>query len=344
MKLPLKLNNNNDVYYNCNKAKSYNPFMAKIDGGRGIGKTTSWLIDAIITVNKTGGEFIYMRRYKPEVKKFVAKNPLNIITEGITSKGFGTGGYIFYNEDTTIGYAIPLVTQLSYKSVDFSKVKLIIFDECEMKPGQGQRYLPNEVPDYFLEFISTVQRTRTDLLVVLLSNNADILSPYNEYFNIPLFEKVYYDKDRKLYCEHAINSPKLMEMEKKTGLYALTKGTAYADYHYDNKVLTSRKYPITTKDFDRKPIFRITINNQTLNVYEYKKNNEDYLYCEWRNKYIDDTTTYHLLEDSKLNYIDANIFRRKILNYLFRYYYDKKIYYNNEKAGTLLDWCIDNIK
>ena len=38
MKLPLKLNNNNDIYYNCRKPYSFNCFIYIIDGGRGIGK------------------------------------------------------------------------------------------------------------------------------------------------------------------------------------------------------------------------------------------------------------------------------------------------------------------
>ena len=75
MKLPLKLNNENDIYYNCTKAYSYNLFMHMIDGGRGIGKTTTFLIDGLHQVEK-GFQFVYLRRYKSEVKEFVNKDSL----------------------------------------------------------------------------------------------------------------------------------------------------------------------------------------------------------------------------------------------------------------------------
>ena len=57
MKLPLKLNSDNDIYYNCRKCYSYDYFMNIITGGRGIGKTTSWCIQALIGCKK-GNEFI----------------------------------------------------------------------------------------------------------------------------------------------------------------------------------------------------------------------------------------------------------------------------------------------
>ena len=125
----------NPTYYNLNKFFSYPElFMGMIDGGRGIGKTTSAFIKAIINSNK-GEEFIYLRRYKPEIKDFVNQDSLSPIVDGIRYRGDGTGGYMCYYEDHKIGNLIALSTSRSYKSVDFSKVTLIIFDEIQECPN-----------------------------------------------------------------------------------------------------------------------------------------------------------------------------------------------------------------
>ncbi len=342
-KINIKLDYNNDIYYSCRRPYSYDFFMAYIDGGRGIGKTTSWLIQAMLEVKK-GNEFIYIRRYKPEIKKFVAKSPLANITDGVTYKGFGEGGYCMYIENTIIGYAIPLSTQAAYKSVDFSKVTLIIYDEAILKPSGTLRYLKDEVPAFFLEFLSTVIRTRTNVKVAVLGNNSDLFSPFATYFDLPMYETIYYDKDRKLYCEHAKNSPKLIEMEKKTGLYGLIQGTAYADYHYDNKVFTDSKFNVGEKPKENRLLFRLTFDKQTLNVYQCYIDNDSVLFAERREKYIDDSITYHILDNGKINYLDANSFKMKLLKFLFKHYYNKKIIYEDEKAGAIVQWVIEEVK
>lgn len=342
MKLRLKLNNDNDIYYSCRKCYSYDFFMAYIDGGRGIGKTTTFLIQAMQIVNN-GGEFIYLRRYKPEIKKFVAKSPLSLIVDGVSYKGFGEGGYCIFIENKVIGYAIPLSTQQAYKSVNFEKVKLIIYDEAILKPSGTARYLKDEVIE-FLEFVSTVQRTRTDLRIVVMGNNVDLFSPYAEFFKLPIYDTIWYDKDRRLYCEHAKNSPKLIEMEKKTGLYGLIKDTAYGAYHYDNKVLDSKSYSIGKKPKDVRLMFRLGVNRQTINIYQYYIGNDSFIYCEGRDKVINDNVTYRLIDEGKVNYVDASAYKMKVMKYLYRHYFNKRILFSDEKVGSIISWLIEEVK
>lgn len=342
MKLRLKLNNNNDVYYNCNKFYSYDAFMGMIDGGRGIGKTTTFEIKGI-QINNKGGEWIYLRRYKPEIKKFVTKDSLSKVIDGVVYKGDGAGGYTVLVEDQILGYCIALSTARSYKSVDFSKVELIIFDEAFVKKSSSYRYLDDEVIT-LLEFISTVQRTRTNLRVVILSNNEDQFNPYANFFDLPIFETLYYDKDRKLYCEHAKNSPKLMELEKKTGLFALIKGTAYADYHYDNKVLNNEKdVNIISKPPNAKLVYRVILYKQTLNVYTYYDKEEQYMYCENKRKIINDNITYDILQNGRTNYLHVNTFKKKLLNFTYRFYFNKKASYSSERAYAMMSWLMEEM-
>lgn len=342
MKLPLKLNNENDIYYNVKKCCSYNYFMNIIVGGRGIGKTTSWCIQTLLECNK-GYEFIYMRRYKPELQEFVSKDTLGKICDGIGYKG-GKDGVEFFRENTKLGYGITLATANKYKSADFSKVKTIIFDEAVLPRGSMYRYLKDEM-FMILEFISTVFRTRTDGRVVILGNNMDIFNPFFAYFDIPLFDTIYTNKERGIYCELAKNSPKLLEMEKKTGLYNLTKGTNYGDYHYDNKVLSSSNAKvINNKPNGARILCRTVINDYTLTYYLFNDINNDLnIYCEFRNKKIKDNISYTLIEDNKINYTFVNEFRSKFRSFFARKYDDDKFYFDSEKGGQIYQWLRERV-
>lgn len=330
----------NPTYYNLNKFFSYTDlFMAMIDGGRGIGKTTSAFIKAIINSNK-GEEFIYLRRYKPEIKDFVNQDSLSPIVEGIRYRGDGTGGYMCYHEDHKIGNLIALSTSRSYKSVDFSKVTLIIFDEAFVKQGTSYRYLKGEVI-MLLEFVSTVVRTRTNVKVILFGNNEDMFSPYHSYFNIPTFENIYIDKEHGIYCEHAKNSLELLELEKKTGLHKLIKDTSYGDYHYDNKLINAERVIIGNKPNNAVLLFRICMNKQTINAYTYY-DNDMHMYIEYRDKPINDNITYTMLEDGKINYFNIDLYRKRLKSFVNTFYYNNRIIYSDSKGGALLGWVIEN--
>ena len=330
----------NSTYYNLNKFFSYHGlFMAMIDGGRGIGKTTSAFIKSIANANK-GEEFIYLRRYKPEIKDFVNQDSLSPIIDGVRYKGDGTGGYLCYYEDRKIGNLIALSTSRSYKSVDFSKVTLIIFDEAFVKQGTSYRYLKGEVI-MFLEFVSTVVRTRTNVKVILFGNNEDMFSPYHSYFKIPAFATIYIDKEHGIYCEHAKNSIELMELEKKTGLHKLIKDTPYGDYHYDNKLINEDRVIIGPKPINASLLFRICLEKQTINIYTYF-NKDMYLYCEYRDKYINDNISYIMLEDGKINYFNIELYRKRLKSFVYTYYYNNRITYSDSKGGAILAWVIEN--
>ena len=162
MKLPLKLNSNNDIYWNTKKFNSYYPdiWLDIAIGGRGIGKTTGAFIDVGNKFNKKGEEFIYLRRYKPELKKFIAKKSLDPVFGGVKYKA-NADMWTFSFEDSIIGYGIALSTSVDFKSVSFEKVTTIIYDEATLKRHSQKRYLTDEVTA-LLEFISSVVRTRIE--------------------------------------------------------------------------------------------------------------------------------------------------------------------------------------
>lgn len=337
----LKLSPNN-TYHNLNKFFSYKDiFIGMIDGGRGVGKTTGALLQGLLGVDK-GNEFIYLRRYKPEVKEFISKDSLSPIIDGVKYVGDGAGGYTAYLDKTKLGYFLPLSISRQYKSTDFSKVTLIIFDEAFVFRSSSYRYLKNEIKD-FLEFLSTVIRTRTNVKVVLLANNEDLFSPYHTYFNIPAFEGIYIDKERGIYCEHVRNSPELIALEEKTGLFKLTKDTAYGDYHYKNKNIAIKKVPIENKPIQCVLLVRLCIEGNTITLYRYYLNNVLRLYCEYRNKVIEDKYSYKIMEKGKFNNFDVDLYKKRIKKFIERFYYNDLISYNDEKGGAILSWAIETI-
>lgn len=340
MKLHLKLNNNNDIYTNFNKYLSYKSIGIKyfiLDGPRGTGKTTTCGIGAFSSFNKDGTQFVYIRRYKTEMSGVMNTRSFDKIVDGLDYKPAAKGVAGFYCEDKIVGYGLTLSMQASLKSLNFDKVKIIIFDEALLQRGSPYRYLKDEVTN-LLNLIHTIVRNREDYVVFILGNNLDIFNPYYEYFGIPNFKDRFIDRKKHLLCEHLQPSKKLTEIMKSTALYDLTEGTTYGDFAFDGKVLVSKEAPIINKPKDTCLKFRLAINNITLNCYTYMnvEDNEPHMYVEVRNRIIDDIYTYYIIENNKPNYLYMVKFRTQWKAYLFNFFYRDKVEYNDYKGSSLL--------
>lgn len=94
-----------------------------------------------------------------------------------------------------LGYAVSLTAAQSLKSVNFNRVKNIIFDEFISEDG---RYLNNEILK-FLSLIETIARLR-DVRIFMLANSCSISNPYFLEFDLSLP----YKKDIKLFKDNLI--------------------------------------------------------------------------------------------------------------------------------------------
>lgn len=340
-KITLKIKPNFKKYVNVNRWFSYqgvNTFL--IIGGRGIGKTTGLNIWDVGDFIKAGNEFLYVRRFINELKK--TKSMLDPIVNGVQVRGLSHGLFQWEVNKTRIGYGAALTAQQTFKSgVDFSKVHTMIFDEAILPRGGSYRYLDNEIEMLF-ELISTVFRDRTDYRIFILGNNADIFNPYFEYFNIPSFERSYIDVDRGLYCELAKNSVELLEAEKQTPLYRLTKGTQYFEYHYNNKVLTTVEARVCPKPMNVVLLCRIVVNDITLNLYRYKISE---MYVEMRDKPIVDTYSFIIFEKEKPNYHYIKELKASdVFRYIHASYYMGKAMFESDKAASVFNVFIEQFK
>lgn len=333
--MKIKLDILNPAYYQPMKCNSYNPFLSIITGGRGIGKTEQWLNDRVAHKKKTGFGFMYVRRNKKESQQ--QSKLLDKLLDNIKPIGDGINGWNYYYGKERIGCCIALSMQRYYKSVKFDDIDTIIFDEAIIKPSATARYLKDEVFE-LLELISTVFRTRKNCRVIIIGNNLSYFNPYYVYFNIPRLKDngIYFDNNRSIYCEHCKNSPALIEIEKDTGLYKLTQGTQYAEYHYENKVATMNKAIISKLQPTDKALWSFQIDDKYIWFYIRKTPAEFFLICSDSNK--PHNLNYQLMNGSDINFYQYKKFKTTTLYNIFQWkFYDKDILFTTEEANLILD-------
>lgn len=331
----LKLTLDCQTYWNIIKILSKGCFLNVCMGGRGIGKTTQANILGCMDFRDKGEEFIYLRRYKTECS--AQEKLLDNIADNINFKGDKKGGGSYIWGGNTLGYIVPLSIAQQYKSMNFSNVSLIIYDEAIIPTGSNIHYLKDEVVA-LLEFASTVFRHRKNGKILVLGNNLNFFNPYCEYFNVKVFNGLYVDKERGLLVEYAKHSAELLKIEEETPLFKLTKGTAYHDYHYNNDVMVANKVVCVEKKPNDKLRARFVFNSYTLNVYVRA---DSKLLLESVRKVIEEDITYHILDNDQPNYYNIEILRKSWFSLLKYRYYHFEINYVNQDAYTLMEYIVD---
>lgn len=197
------------MYFDLNKVLSYNAFMNIIIGERGTGKTYSCSKFVTNDFIKHQNEFVYIRRYKTELKKAIPNFFKPLITNNeFQHNSLKNSGYEkLLIDDCVAGYGIALTQAQTLKSVNYNKVKNIIFDEFISENGL---YIKNEIHS-FLSLIETIARMR-DVRIFMLANSATISNPYFLEFNLSLP----YNNDIKLFKDGLIllNYTKNLEYRK----------------------------------------------------------------------------------------------------------------------------------
>lgn len=118
------------MYYSYNRILSFNAFLNFLIGERGVGKTYGAVKFVTKEFIKKGHQFVYLRRYKSDLKQSIPTLFTSLITNNefpdyvLTSKGSN-----LYINEKIAGYGFTLSTAQDLKSANFDKVKYIIFDE-----------------------------------------------------------------------------------------------------------------------------------------------------------------------------------------------------------------------
>lgn len=221
-------------WYNFDRIMSYNALFNFILSPRGNGKSYGAKKQVINNFLKKGEQFVYVRRYKDELKdvdKFFAD-----ISQEFEGVEFQVKGKTALINNEICGYFVSLSTSQKLKSVPFPKVTRIIFDEFIVDKGH-LRYLTNEV-EVFLDLFETIARKRDNVRAIFLANNVSRVNPYFTYFkSIPKEnERFTVAKDGEVVVE-MFTDEQFIEEKYKTKFGKLIRNTNYGNYAIDNKSL-----------------------------------------------------------------------------------------------------------
>lgn len=268
----------NSIYLDYTKPLSYNSFLTFIVTERGLGKSYgAKKFVAKRFINK-GKQFVYMRRYKTELKEAMMKNGVPRFFDQIKNDEDLKGHKLtnkkdtMYIDDKLCGFAMPLSIANILKSSTYDEVDTIIFDEFIIDPTTTcYHYLKDEVTA-ILETIETVARLR-DIRVIFLGNALSITNPYFTYFNITLP----YKTETKIVKRDNQGNPLILlyyaqnqayrEVKKQTRFGQLVEGTEYGRYAIDNQFLRDSKSFIKKKTKSCKFYYILVLNSKKYGVW-----------------------------------------------------------------------------
>lgn len=269
-----------NIFYSINDLLSYNALLSFVIGERGVGKSygaKKFVAKRFINKHK---QFVYIRRYKTELKEAMCKKGVPIFwkqiekDDDLKNHKFDNDNDLMKIDGKVAGFAIPLSIANILKSATYDNVDTIIFDEFIIDKG-CYHYLRDEVTA-LLEVIETVARLR-DIRVLFLGNAISITNPYFSYFNLSLpynsqFKVAKRDKNGiPLIVVNYIKNERYRKVKRETRFGQLIEGTEYGKYAIDNQMLRDSKSFIRKKTNNCKFYFTLVINNKKYGVwFDYK--------------------------------------------------------------------------
>lgn len=252
------------MYYSLSIILTFMALFYFIIGMRGCGKTYACKKFVIEQFLKDGVRFIYLRRYKEELKDL--DTFFDDLIDEFPDHKLELKGRKFYIDDKLAGQAKTLsTTKIAGKGVPFPLVKYIIFDEFIIDKGV-YHYLPDEV-DCFLNFYESIARTRKGVKVFFLSNAISQTNPYFLYFKLrlPKAKNGIYCHDNKLV--QMVESEEFKEFKKNTDFGKLVKGTPYERYAIDNEFYRDNDTFIEKKSDKARYYMALVYNNYKIGVW-----------------------------------------------------------------------------
>lgn len=326
-------------YYSFDKLYSYNGVFNFCCGARGLGKTYGIKEKVIIQAIERGWQFIYLRRYKDELKKskdtFFAD-----IQHMFPNYDFRINGYqaeYATSEDRgqkkrewkIMGYFIPLSVAQSVKSVAFPLVRTIIFDEFIIEKGHTH-YLPNEAAA-FTNFFNTVDRYKDKTRVFFLANSVSIENPYFLEYDIRPDEMDKQRFIRKFDNFIVCHFPDSAEFKKgvfQTRFGKFIQNTEYADYAVGNEFRDNHKKMLGFKPSNAKYDYSIETRSGTFSVWTDWSGPDYYIQEKLPKQETTYTTEIDRMEGGKI-FMDKN---DKMLQYLRTAFRQGKTYFDTPKS------------
>lgn len=256
------------MYYSLNRVLSYNATLNFLVRERGCGKTYSVLKYMVNQYIKKGQQFVYLRRYKSDLKKVLPTFFSALINNNeFPDHELKVKGNQFYIDGNLAGYALILSTAQDLKGANFDNVVNICMDEYIIDEGQKKYYLNNEV-EVFLGAIESISRTRSTRIFLLGNAGNLITNPYFIYFglSIPSQSDIRTYKNGLILLQYMKNDD-YREMKSKTKFGQLVSGTNYERYAILNEDTRINNDFIEKKKGTARFNFAIIYNGLTFGIW-----------------------------------------------------------------------------
>ena len=268
-------------YHDRNLVLSYNPRLAFICLPRGVGKSYGYKMYAIERFLKYQEQFIVIRRYAKELKECKASYFNDIVNNFPENKIELRGSKIIIDKKEA-GHFIALSMAGYFKSSSFPDVQNILFDEM-LPEGTYNRFLPDECLS-FANIINTIERRRKNVRCFVMFNKISTITPYNIFFNIPTFDRNYFDKKRRIliWSEEEIDT-ETNDDNEQSDVSILFEGTLYKDYAMGGATLQSDETARVRKRHKGNThlIYVITTNNGSFGVFVDYSTYDVYIDCNY---------------------------------------------------------------
>ena len=279
-------------YLDFNKILSYNIPLNILITMRGYGKTYGTNKYVIKEFKKNHSQFLYIRRYKNELQKVFQKDKkdpqkdyFNSIRKEFPEDKLEAKNNKFYINDEVFGYAMRLTEAQDNKSVDFSTISTIIFDEYPIEKNGHKFYLPDEGM-ILMGLIDTISRNRekNDLKIFILGNAVDDLeySPIFSFFGLSLP----YGSEFKTFQNNSIlvyygHDEEFIQERQETLVGQLSQGTKYQKYAFENKILNKNSDFIEKKNGSARFSFAFVFMNNVYGVWNDFKSGKVYVSLDY---------------------------------------------------------------
>lgn len=235
-------------WYNWDKIYSFNAGFNFIVGERGVGKTFGWKKKVIKDAINKGTQFMYVRRYKEELKVSAQTFFDDIQAKGLFAdwdfRSYGAKAQMAPVDTRdqkqrpwkTIGHFIALSTIQGIKSVAFPLVTNIGFDEFILEKSMT-RYLPNETYA-FNNLYKTVDRDQDKTKVFFMANAVSIMNPYFLEYDIKpeqCDDQGFVVKSNGFLVVHFVKNEEFRGQVSDTRFGQFIADTEYADYAVGNE-------------------------------------------------------------------------------------------------------------
>lgn len=250
------------LYYDPNKMLSFNRILSFVIGARGIGKSYAMKKHVIRRFIKHGEQFVYIRRYKPELRKL--GQYFDDIKKEFPDNEMKVKGRQFFIDGKLAGWAIPLSIWQSEKSNAYPDVATIVFDEF-IREKDNSGYLPNEV-EALINLMDTIFRGRENTRCICLSNSVSVVNPYFLYFDLVPNPDKRYNAYESILVEIP-ESRDFAEERRKTKFGALIDGTDYGDMSLDNKFVNDSSLFIEKRSKESRYQFTVVYNGMFMGIW-----------------------------------------------------------------------------